>query len=137
MKIVFSSLHFADFRSYESVVRGLAERGHHVHVVAEEPESFGGHGLVERLGAEHPTVTWGRAPSPASEIWFPFAQTIRYALDHVRFLGPENAAAEKLRIRNLQRTPRVSVGQCLRRGEPCSVTAGCSELWSGSNGAFR
>ncbi|MEQ1757969.1 MAG: hypothetical protein ABL986_06585 [Vicinamibacterales bacterium] len=107
MKVLFSALHFANFRNYESAARALADRGHQVHLVAEEPESFGGQALVERLAAEYSNLTWGWMPSPASEPWFPFAQKIRYALDYVRFLAPEYLEAEKLRIRNLQRTPRV------------------------------
>ena len=76
MKVLFSALHFAYFRNFESVVRGLAERGHHVHLAAEERESLGGHQLVERLAAEYDgsrggpstalragRVTWDFVPS--------------------------------------------------------------------------
>ena len=107
MKILFSALHFANLRNYESVVRLLAERGHRVHLIAEEPETFGGQALVERLAAEHPTVSWGWAPSPSEEPWFSFAQKVRFALEYVRFLGPEYAQAQKLRMRNIMRVPRV------------------------------
>ena len=107
MKILFTALHFANYRNFESVIRDLAARGHRVHLLADEKESFGGQALVERLAAEYPTITWGWTPSPAEEPWFPFAQKVRFALDYVRFLDPRYAEAEKLRIRNIERTPRI------------------------------
>ena len=107
MKILFTALHFANYRNFESVIRELASRGHQVHLLADEKESVGGQALAERLAAEFPNVTWGWTPSPAEEPWFPFAQKIRFALDYVRFLDPRYAEAEKLRIRNIERTPRI------------------------------
>ena len=107
MKVVFSALHFASFRNFESVVRALAERGHQVHLMADETERFGGQALVERLAAQYPNVTWGWTPSPAEEPWFPFAQKVRLALDYVRYLDPRYADAPKLRLRNIERTPRL------------------------------
>ena len=101
MRVLFSALHFASFRNFESVVHELASRGHHVHLVADEAERFGGQDLVERLAAQHPRVTWGFTPSPAEEFWFPFAQKIRLALDYVRFLEPRYLDAPKLRLRNI------------------------------------
>ena len=107
MKVVFSALHFASFRNFESVVHTLAERGHQVHLMADESERFGGQALVERLAAQYPTVTWGWTPSPAEEPWFPFAQKVRLALDYVRYLDPRYADAPKLRLRNIERAPRI------------------------------
>jgi hypothetical protein len=89
------------------VIRDLAARGHQVHLLADEKETAGGQALVERLASEYPTLTWGWTPSPAEEAWFPFAQKVRFALDYVRFLDPRYAEAEKLRIRNVDRTPRI------------------------------
>ena len=107
MKVVFSALHFASFRNFESVVHALAERGHQVHLMADESERFGGQALVERLAAQYPNVTWGWTPSPAEELWFPFAQKVRLALDYVRYLDPRYADAPKLRLRNIERAPRI------------------------------
>src|SRR5258706_8125831 len=107
MKILFTALHFANYRNFESVIRELASRGHHVHLLADEREKLGGQELVERLAAEHPTITWGLTPSPEDEPWFRFAQKSRFALDYVRFLDPRYARAEKLRLRNIERAPRV------------------------------
>ncbi len=106
MKLVLAALHFANLRNYESVIRGLAERGHFVHLIADEPETFGGQALVERLASAHPTVTWGWAPSLADEPWYPFAQKVRYSLDYVRFLAPRYADVPKLRLRNVERAAR-------------------------------
>ena len=107
MKILFTALHLANYRNFESVIRDLAARGHDVHLLADERESMGGEALVERLSAEYPTITWGWTPSPAEEAWFPFAQKVRFALDYVRFLDPRYVEAEKLRVRNIERTPRI------------------------------
>jgi hypothetical protein len=107
MKVVFSALHFASFRNFESVIQVLAERGHQVHLMADETERFGGQALVERLAAHDPNVTWGWTPSPADEPWFPFAQKVRLALDYVRYLDPRYADAPKLRLRNIERAPRI------------------------------
>src|SRR5688572_12031724 len=107
MKVLFSALHFGYFRNFESVVRMLAERGHQIHLAADEPETFGGQQLVERLAAEYPGVTWSWAPSLEDEPWFPAAQKLRYALDYVRFLNPRYEDAPKLRLRNIERAPRL------------------------------
>jgi hypothetical protein len=107
MKVVFSALHFASYRNFESVVHTLAERGHQVHLMADESERFGGQALVERLAAQYPNVTWGWTPSAAEEPWFPFAQKVRLALDYVRYLDPRYADAPKLRLRNIERAPRI------------------------------
>lgn len=107
MKIVFTALHFANYRNFESVIRALAARGHSLHLFADEPETFGGRALVERLADEYPAITFAQTPSPAHEPWFRLAQKARFALDYVRFLDRRYAAAEKLRLRNLERTPRI------------------------------
>ena len=107
MKVVFSALHFASFRNFESVVEALAARGHHVHLTADEPERFGGQALVERLAAQYPTVTWGFTPSPDQEPWFVFAQKVRFAINYVRYLAPRYADVPKLRMRTVERAPRI------------------------------
>ena len=84
MKVLFTALHFANYRNYESVVRALAARGHEVRLLADEKETFGGQALVERLAQECPTVSWGWTPPIAEEPWFPVAQKLRFALDYVR-----------------------------------------------------
>ena len=51
MKVLFLAAHYAYYRNFESVIVALAERGHSVHLAADEPESLGGQALVERLAA--------------------------------------------------------------------------------------
>src|SRR5262245_62001846 len=107
MRLLFSAPHFAYFRNFESVLETLAAQGHHIHLAADEAETFGGQALVERLAASHARVTYGSVPSAADEPWMPFAQKVRYALDYVRFCAPRYADVPKLRLRNVERTPRV------------------------------
>ena len=107
MKVIFSALHFANLRLFESVVRDLAARGHHVMLAADERETFGGQGLVEALAREYPNVTWMWAPQAHEVPWFPFAQKVRFALDYVRFVHRRYADMPKLRLRNISRAPRI------------------------------
>ena len=112
MKVLFSALHFAYFRNFESVIRTLAERGHHVHLSADEPETFGGQALAERLAAEYPggtdgRVTWDYAPLLADEPWYDTASRLRVGLDYVRFLDRRYDDHPKLRLRAERRAPRA------------------------------
>ena len=107
MKILFSALHFGYFRNFESVIVALAERGHRVHLAADEQDIAGGQGLVERLATMHDGITWGWTPGVQDEPWFMAAQKARYGLDYVRFLDPRYEDAPKLRLRNISRAARV------------------------------
>ena len=107
MKVLFCAQHFTYFRNYESVVRMLAERGHQVHLVAEESEELGGQALVERLASEYPQVTWGFAPDLERERWFNLAGKIRHGLEYVRFLDPAYDDRPKYRYRAQVWSPRV------------------------------
>jgi hypothetical protein len=107
MKVLFSALHFGYFRNFESVIHALVERGHQVHLAADEPDIAGGQGLVERLAAAHSSVTFGWTPILEREPWLAVAQKLRHALDYVRFLDQRYADAPKLRVRSLERTARV------------------------------
>ena len=105
MKVLFATLHYAHFRNFDSVVRGLADRGHQVHLADEEPETLGGQALVDQLAADHASITWDRIPSLEHERWFDAAQRMRESLTYVRALEPRYP--EKLRLRALPRTSRV------------------------------
>jgi hypothetical protein len=85
----------------------LAARGHDVHLLADEVESTGGQGLVERLAAASPRISWGLAPAVAEEPWFPAVRKLRHALEYVRFLDPRYDGSPKLRLRTADRAPRV------------------------------
>jgi hypothetical protein len=107
MKLLFTALHFASFRNFESVLEALAKQGHSIHLAVDEDETFGGRALVERLATIYPRVTYGSVPSAADEPWMPFAQKVRYALDYARFCATRYADVPKLRLRNVERAPRV------------------------------
>jgi hypothetical protein len=107
MKVLFSALHLAYFRNFESVIRELAERGHHVHLTADETEGMGGQELAVRLAAQYPSVTWELLPSLAAEPWYDAARKLRVGLDYVRALEPRYVASPKLRLRARGRTPRL------------------------------
>ena len=108
MKILFAALHLAYYRNFESVVRELAERGHAVHLTADEPENLGGRELAERLAAQYASVTWGLLPSLEEEPWFDAARRMRESLDYVRVL--DRRYPDKLRLRTEERTARVVRG---------------------------
>ena len=57
MKILFSVLHFGLLRNFEAVIEQLAERGHEILIVADEPDEFGGQALASAGSARrHTTV---------------------------------------------------------------------------------
>jgi hypothetical protein len=106
MKILFLAAHHAYYRNFESAIVALAERGHAVHLAADEPESMGGQALVERLSAKYPQVTHGFAPSLDDEGWFRLARKLRSAADYVRFHDAAFASFRKTRLTLRDRIPR-------------------------------
>jgi hypothetical protein len=106
MKILFLAAHHAYYRNFESVIASLAQRGHTVHLAADEPESMGGQALVERLASSYPGVTYGFAPNLDDEPWFRLARKLRSASDYVRFHEPEFGPFRKTRLTLRERIPR-------------------------------
>ena len=106
MKILFLAAHHAYYRNFESAIAALAERGHAVHLAADEPESMGGQLLVERLSTKYPRVTHGFAPSLDDEAWFRLARKLRSASDYVRFHDAAFASFRKTRLTLRDRIPR-------------------------------
>ena len=109
MKVLFSALHLAYFRNFESVIRELAARGHQVHLTGDEIDQvMGGQDLAERLSRECPGVTWDLLPALSEvEPWFDAARRLRLGLDYVRVLGDRYAPYPKLRARSRERAPRI------------------------------
>ena len=107
MKVLFLAAHHAYYRNFESAIAALAERGHAVHLAADEPESMGGQALVERLCAKYPQVTHGFAPSLDDEAWFRLARKLRSASDYVRFHDAAFASFRKTRLTLRDRIPRA------------------------------
>jgi len=106
MKVLFFAAHYAYYRNFESAIAALAERGHSVHLAADEQESLGGQPLVERLAARYPGVTFGFAPSLDEEPWFRLARKLRSASDYVRFHDEAFATFRKTRLTLRDRIPR-------------------------------
>jgi hypothetical protein len=106
MRVLFLAAHYAYYRNFESVVLALAERGHSVHLAADERESLGGAALVERLAAGRPGITYGFAPSLDDEPWFLLARKLRSASDYVRFHDSAFAPFSKSRLTLRERIPR-------------------------------
>jgi hypothetical protein len=116
MRVLFAALHFTYFRNYESVLRDLAERGHQVHVVADETEDMGGQQLVERLAAQYPNLTWSFAPPLEAWSWTLLARRVRYSLEYIRFQDPTYDATPKYRHRAAERGPRLLRWMCETAG---------------------
>ena len=106
MKVLFLAAHYAYYRNFESVAAALAERGHQVHLAADESESLGGEALVRRLAGRYPAVTYGFAPSLDDEAWFLLARKLRTASDYIRFHDEEFSAFRKTRLTLRDRIPR-------------------------------
>ena len=85
MKILFFGRHFTYFRNFESVLRGLAERGHHIHLAADRDESTGGLQLVQTLAATYPNLTYGEAPPRAADDDAWVSNHLRLGLDYLRY----------------------------------------------------
>ena len=107
MKVLFFAAHYAYYRNFESAIVSLAERGHHVHLAADERESLGGEALVQRLAARYPCVTFGFAPPLDDEPWFLLARKLRTASDYIRFHDQAFAAFQKTRLTLRDRIPRL------------------------------
>ena len=106
MKVLFIARHFTYFRNYESVIAGLVERGHVVHLAADREEALGGRELVDRLAARHtgrvtvgftPILQWGR--------YRRLAGALRLGLDYLRYSDPRYETTPKIRERAYDRTP--------------------------------
>ena len=107
MRVLFCALHFGYFRNFESAIGALAERGHQVHLAADEPDALGGDALVRRLAATHPTVTFGMAPALDEQPWFSLARKLRLASDFVRFHDEPFTSFRKTRSNLTNQVPRV------------------------------
>ena len=97
------------FRNFESVIRELAARGHHVHLTADEAEAVGGgQELASALAAEYPGVTWDLLPSLERRSRGSTRRSrLRLGLDYARALEPRYAIGAEAEAARAERTPRV------------------------------
>jgi hypothetical protein len=119
MKILFLGRRYMDFRNFDSVVRELTARGHHVHLAAER-ENAEGLPVVERLAAECSTLTYSEAPPREPGDWSWMATRLRGGIEHLRYQDRMFDDTPKLRDRSRERTPGVfvSLGRAVRRYAP-------------------
>jgi hypothetical protein len=107
MRVLLVTRHFAALRNYESVIRGLAQRGHDVELAALQDDAVGGAAMVAgwqaALSGLRVTMAPGRPVTAADA----FTQKIRFALDWVRYLAPVYGDAPGIVERARHRTPRV------------------------------
>jgi len=105
MKVLFFMRSAVYVRNFESTLRLLAARGHHVHVVADPHVSSEPSALVEQLCRDHPQITAGRPPKRPLNGWSLLGGELRRALDYLRYLEPEYRHAPKLRRRARKTAP--------------------------------
>jgi hypothetical protein len=109
VKLLFLARHANYFRSFESVIRLWAERGHQVHLAVERGESVGGSALLDSLTSAYPGLTAGEAPRREAGEWTSLAGRLRRAIDLLRYLDPAYDATPRLRARAAERAPAFAV----------------------------
>ena len=105
MKVLFIARHFTYFRNFDSVIAGLAERGHTVHLAADREEALGGRELVDRLANRYRGVTVGFTPIRDVGRYTRLSRALRLGLDYLRYSDPRYDTMPKLRERAYARTP--------------------------------
>ena len=118
MRILFFARHYAYLRLFEAPIAALAERGHHLYLVADREEDMGGRGLAERLAARYPNVTLAVTPGRAPGLWGEFARRLRLGIDYLRYLDSRYDGTPHLTTRARERAPRVVVTLAERFSEP-------------------
>jgi hypothetical protein len=109
MKILFSATHFGFLRNFQSTIRLLAARGHHLHLLAERTDAIDGRKMADLLAAEHPSITFELLPSSRHRLWYSLATGVRAALDYWRYLDPRWDLSDKLRGRAADQAPAFAV----------------------------
>jgi hypothetical protein len=98
MKRFLFVMHYPGYlRYFDSAIRLLAERGHHVDVVFESPhkQAEGGEAIARLPRIE----VLGRLPAREGRLWTIVARAVRGTLDYVRYLHPDFANSPYLRER--------------------------------------
>ena len=109
MRLLFSVGNFGFLRNFEPALRRLAERGHHLHLVAERKDSVGGTRTVDRLVGAYPDrVTYEYAAGGHSP-WQALATSLRLSLDYWRYLDSTYDHSPSLRARAERQAPALAV----------------------------
>jgi len=106
LRILFSMAYPGYLRYYDSVVRELAERGHHIQLCFNvEHKQAEGSAALAQLGEVTDQITVARLPKIDSERWKPITRATRVGFDYVRYLDPAFANSGYLRDRVGARLP--------------------------------
>ncbi len=109
LRILISMRNFWYVKLFDSVIRELAGRGHHVHILAEPGDGKDvareWTAAAEALAREHPAVSFAWAPRRLEDDWVDLRLMVRLGMDHLRFLEPAYADAPMLGARARRRTP--------------------------------
>ncbi|HZJ30787.1 MAG TPA: hypothetical protein VFD21_04420 [Vicinamibacterales bacterium] len=100
-------------RYFDSTVRGLAARGHHVDVVFDNPQKQA-EGAEALTGVPGVTVHDARTPLPDDAVWEYVTRALRGTIDYVRYYHPKFAEATYLRERMRKVVP-TELGFLARR----------------------
>jgi hypothetical protein len=106
VKVLFSVRHATYVRHYESVLRALATRGHHVTLASDgtiRPRPWPAH--IEAMAAAHPSLRLDWTPNIAGNPWYELATTVRQNLFHARFLEAAYADTPELLTRAAAKAP--------------------------------
>jgi hypothetical protein len=104
VRILFCMAYPGYLRYYDTVVEGLAERGHEVFLAFEAPQKQA-EGLNALEGASERIVSLGRLEL-RRDTWQPVLRSLRRVTDYVRYLEPRFADAHYLRGRARGHLPR-------------------------------
>jgi hypothetical protein len=99
-------MHYPGYlRYFDSVIRMLAERGHHVDVVFDSPDKQA-EGNEALIGLERSVEVLGRMPG-RGDVWATVAGAIRGTMDYARYLHPNFADTPYLRDRMRSALPPI------------------------------
>jgi hypothetical protein len=127
LNVLWFMSHPGQVRNFESTLRGLANRGHRVHMAFERLEKKnlpGLHDLSDALVRDYPAITNGESPVRPRSDWSLVGSRLRSSLDYMRYFNPEYADAPKLRER-------------AARWAPADVSRRYSELAAPGRAAMR
>lgn len=126
MRILFVFHKPSFVRYFESLIDKLGAQGHRVHIAVRPvsrrettrrrkpgPELLRriderSYDLIDRLCAEHATITRGPAPV-RQDRWSSLTVALRRSIDYLRYMSPVYADAPKLRARAARHTPELFV----------------------------
>ena len=109
MRLLFSLGSFGFLRNFEPALRLLAERGHHLHLVAERKDAVGGSRTLDALTADFPDrVTYEYAGGRNSSPWQALGASLRLSLDYWRYLDARYDRSPSLRARAERQAPPLA-----------------------------